>query len=96
MFLPVDIYKKTLRILGFIFICVGLLFGYTALQAILDPNVTINLNGIVRKGIEAKMANLILPIIFVLIGLLLCLAKGETLANVHKIRESFWSIFHVK
>lgn len=96
MFLPVEVYKKTLRLFGVVFTCAGLIFGYFAVEAMFDPSVTINLDGAERNDAEAKMINLILPIVFILVGLALCLSKGETLTNIHKARESFWSIFHGK
>ena len=61
-----------------------------------DPSATIVLDGVERNDPEAKMINLVLPVILLIVGLALVISKGETLANFHKVREHFWSIFNGK
>ncbi len=96
MYLPVSFYRNTLRLIGVLFICVGVLLGYSAFEALFDPSVTINLNGVERNDAEAKMFSLILPLILIFAGAVLCISKGENLTSLHKARETFWSIFHGK
>ncbi|WP_462158269.1 hypothetical protein [Pseudoalteromonas sp. GB56] len=96
MYLPVSVYKNTLCLIGVLFICVGVLLGYSAFEALFDPGVTINLNGVERNDAEAKMFSLILPLILIFAGAALCISKGENLTSLHKARETFWSIFHGK
>ncbi|CAM4187701.1 hypothetical protein [Pseudoalteromonas byunsanensis] len=96
MYLPVDVYKNILRFIGVLFICVGGIFVFSAFETLFDPSVVINLNGVERNDAEAKMFSLMLPLVFIFVGLALCISKGETLTNIHKDRETFWSIFHGK
>ncbi|MGA4606303.1 MULTISPECIES: hypothetical protein [Pseudoalteromonas] len=96
MFLPVSVYKKTLRLIGILLICAGVILGYLAFDALFDPSVAINLNGVERNDAEAKMFSFILPLVLIFVGSALCISKGENLTNLHKIRETFWSVFHGK
>ena len=95
MYLTVSVYKSTLRLIGVVFICLGVLLGYSAFEALFDPSVKINLNGAEQNEPEAKMFSLILPLILILAGAVLCTSKGENLTSLHKARETFWSIFMV-
>jgi hypothetical protein len=96
MHLSQNNHKNILRIIGFIFICVGLIMSYSAIQTVLDANVSIILNGVSRNDAEAKLTDLFIPCIITVFGFCLCLSKGKSLDNLHKARESFWSIFHGK
>ena len=96
MYLTVSVYKSTLRLIGVVFICLGVFLGYSAFEALFDPSVRINLNGAEQNAPEAKMFSLILPLILILAGAVLCTSKGENLTSLHKARETFWSIFYSK
>ena len=96
MYLSPSNYKNVLRFVGLIFIIGGFLLGYSAYEAMLDPNVSVVLNGVTRNDAEAKLTGLIVPCIITVVGFWLCLSKRESLTNLHKIRESFWSMFHGK
>ncbi|WNC67829.1 hypothetical protein RI845_15035 [Thalassotalea nanhaiensis] len=96
MYLSPSNYKNVLRVVGLIFICIGLVMGYSAIEAMLNPNVSVVLNGVSRNDTEAKLFGLFIPCIITVVGFWLCLSKGQSLTNLHKVRESFWSIFHGK
>jgi hypothetical protein len=96
MYLSPNYYKSVLRLIGLIFIFGGAFLGYSAYEALIDPNVSVVLNGVTRNDAEAKLTGLFIPCIITVVGFWLCLSKRESLTNMHKIRESFWSIFHGK
>jgi hypothetical protein len=96
MYLSSSNYKNVLRIIGFIFICVGLIMGYSAIQTMLDPNASVILNGVSRNDAEAKLTSLFVPCIITVVGFWLYLSKGKSLTNLHKAREAFWSNFYGK
>jgi len=96
MYLSSSNYKSALRVVGFAFICGGLFMGYSAFEAMLDPNISVVLNGVSRNDAEAKLTGLIVPCIITVVGFWLCISKSQSLTNFHKARESFWSIFHGK
>jgi hypothetical protein len=96
MHFSLNSYKNVLRIVGFIFICTGCLMGYSAFEAMLDPNIYVVLNGLSRNDVEAKLMGLFIPCIITFVGFWLCLSKDKSFVNLHKIRKSFWSVFHGK
>lgn len=96
MYLSSSNYKNVLRVIGFVFICGGLIMGYSALETMLDPNATVMLNGVSRSDLEAKLSLLVAPCIITAVGIWLCFSNEKSLTNLHKVRESFWSIFHGK
>ena len=79
------------KILGFLFICVGILIGYSAVEVILDSNATILVNDVIRKDMEAKLIGLFLPIIIIAVGLFLSFSTGDTLKSFNRLRDDIYS-----
>jgi heme/copper-type cytochrome/quinol oxidase subunit 2 len=75
------------KVLGFIFVCIGILMGYSAVEVILDPNATILVNDMIRKDMEAKIIGLLIPVIFIVVGLVLSFSTGNTLKGFNKLRD---------
>lgn len=68
MYLSSSNYKSVIRVVGLAFICGGLFLGYFAFEAMLDPNISIVLNGVSRNDAEAKLSGLIVPCIITVVG----------------------------
>ncbi|MEP7706850.1 hypothetical protein [Paraglaciecola sp. 25GB23A] len=96
MQLPFSTFLFLTRLVGLCFIGVGLVFGYTAVELLLDPEATVIVNGIERNDREAKGTFLFIPIILTGVGFTLCKIKPKSWHKYRQARSSFWSFFHGK
>jgi hypothetical protein len=88
---PSKTHIKFPKVLGFLFVCVGFLIGYSVVEVILDPNATVLVNDVVRKDMEAKVIGLFLPVILIIVGLCLSLSTGNSLKSFNKLRDEIYS-----
>jgi hypothetical protein len=87
MFILSKNHIKFPKVLGFLFVCIGIVLGYSAVEVILDPNATILVNDVIRKDMEAKVIGLLVPVICIIVGLFLSLSTGNTLKGFNKLRD---------
>jgi len=91
MFKPQRTHLKFPKIIGFVFVCIGVLIGYPALEVVLDPNATVIVNGIERQDMEAKIFALLIPILLIIVGIVLSLSNGSSISSFNKLRDEIYS-----
>jgi hypothetical protein len=91
MLVPLRNNIKFSKLIGYVFVCFGLILGYSAVEVILDPNATVLVNDVVRKDMEAKIFALLIPALLITIGSVMSLSKGNTLSGFNKLRDEMYS-----
>jgi uncharacterized membrane protein len=91
MFIPLRANLKFPQIIGFVFVCIGILIGYPAIEVIFEPNATVVVNDEIRQDMEAKVFALLVPILLIVVGVVLSSSKGNTLSSFNKLRDEIYS-----
>ncbi|MEP2653763.1 MAG: hypothetical protein ABJH06_17430 [Paraglaciecola sp.] len=91
MFKPQRAHLKFPKVIGFVFICIGILIGYPALEVVLDSNATVVVNGIERQDMEAKIFALFIPILLIILGGVFSLSNGSFNSSFNKLRDEIYS-----
>lgn len=84
---------NSLRFIGMICIIFGLFAGFDAIQLFLDAEATVVINGVKRSDAEAKLMQLYIPAISVVVGIALTLMTKKDLVTIRRAQNTFWSIF---
>ena len=84
---------KYLKFFGALCIAFGVISGFDALSVFNDPNITVNVNGVDRTDVEAKLLVLFYPVLMIVIGIVLNLISYQDVSKINKARNTFWSIF---
>ena len=81
------------KVFGIILILLGGFNLLDGINALLDPNISVTLNGMERNDFEAKLTLLFLPIVSLIAGIIMTQIRTGTIENQHTAQRKFWSIF---
>jgi len=74
------------KFVGLIFIFVGLILAYDAIQLFNDDSVSVVLNGGERNDKEAKLSLLFMPATLIIVGILVQKISTGTFSVIRKMR----------